>query len=70
MFVTGGIMENLETLKALLKSHDWFYFYSDDQRVWSNGDDNEKRIKALLKETGQDGKDLYNEMKPSTFDKV
>lgn len=63
-------MEKLEMLRTLLKNQDWFYFYSDDQRVWSNGNDNEKKIKDLLKETGQDGKDLYNDMKPSTFDKV
>lgn len=27
----------IERIKALMKNHDWFFDYSDDQRDWRNG---------------------------------
>lgn len=34
----------------LLQSHDWFYNYSDDHRVWRAGEEQYKKIMALAKE--------------------
>lgn len=31
--------------------HDWFYQYSDDHRVWRNGQDNYDRLVEISKES-------------------
>jgi hypothetical protein len=30
-------METIQRLEELMKSHDWFYDYSDDHRIWERG---------------------------------
>ena len=43
----------------MLQKHDWFYYYSDDSRVWNRGqlaDDEIVRVSKLSK----DHTDLYN----------
>ena len=46
-------------LETLLKSHDWFYFYSDDSRSYRKGDEEHSKIKRLVDFIGKDGKKLY-----------
>lgn len=31
------LTQDLELLESLLKSHDWYYMYSDDHSVWKRG---------------------------------
>jgi hypothetical protein len=35
----------------ILNGHDWYYNYSDDQRVWRAGCDAQKRIEGIAKES-------------------
>ena len=37
---------DLTKLEALLRSHDWFYDYSDDHSVWSRGQRENDAINA------------------------
>jgi hypothetical protein len=54
-------------LRLLIKSHDWYYDYSDDQNAWARGNDNEKRILRLVKELDSYGIDVYNQLAPEGF---
>ena len=36
--------ENLVNLDQLLKSHDWYYDYSDDYSAWTRGRDDRNAI--------------------------
>ncbi len=36
---------DLNTLERLLKSHDWYYEYSDDHKVWQRGRDQRDEIR-------------------------
>ena len=40
----------METLKQLLKQHDWFFEFADDRVHWAKGHDERKVILALIKE--------------------
>jgi hypothetical protein len=71
----GGIYEEemqLTELKEMLKSHDWYYSYSDDQRYYKRGMVERERIEAEIERLTAEGFRaeacaLYNEMKPSDF---
>lgn len=59
----------LDDLKAKLKSHDWFYMMSDDNRSYSSGRAKEQEIKSLIDALdklgyGKEAKDLYNSVEP------
>jgi len=41
-------MNKFEELYELLKSHDWYYMYSDDMRVYRKGRDSMKRIEQMV----------------------
>jgi len=43
-----------------LVTHDWFYDYSDDHRVWTQGQNNNERIRKLSSENN-DFFVMYNE---------
>lgn len=45
-------MENVteEQFKQLLEEHDWYYGFSDDQRIWERGERTLRRIKQLMKD--------------------
>lgn len=43
-----------------LNSHDWYYMYSDDHRVWSAGERDRKRLQELSKQI-EGGQKLYEE---------
>jgi hypothetical protein len=46
-------------LETLLKSFDWFYFYSDDSRSYRKGDEEQSKIRRLVDFIGKDGMKLY-----------
>ena len=39
---------DLNTLEKLLKTHDWYYEYSDDHRVWQRGRDQRDEIRRQM----------------------
>ena len=41
--------ESLAILEKLLKSHDWYYDYSDDYNAWCRGRDERNTINAEQK---------------------
>ena len=41
----------LNEFYTVLANHDWYYQYSDDHRVWRNGQSNFDRIRMLSKES-------------------
>jgi hypothetical protein len=59
--------DKVALLKHLIDTHDWYYAFSDDHRVWSAGEAASKRISQLLeelKETNPEVKQYYEEKKP------
>ena len=59
----------LDQLEAKLKSHDWFYMMSDDNRAYQNGSAQQSDIRSIIKDLeglgyGEDAKDLYNQYAP------
>lgn len=58
--LTGTQLRNkLRELDKLLKSHDFWYTYSDDSRTYKKGKESQERIEKLVKEIGPDGKKAY-----------
>jgi glycerol-3-phosphate O-acyltransferase len=56
--------EAREYYKHILNSHDRYYQYSDDHRVWSRGQAEADAIRSaerLMKERGIDVTDIYSE---------
>ena len=55
-------MMNREDYIKLLECHDWYYFMSDDFRVWERG---QKNLDKLLQIGSQDPelRELFNEYK-------
>lgn len=54
-------------LEERLKSHDWYYYQSDDQRIFLSGEKSFNRINELVFQLGDLGKDLYNKFCPKEF---
>lgn len=60
--------EELEAFKQKLERHDWFFYFSDDSRVYNAG---EATSKALVNETKNgpiEFKKAYNEAHKKRFD--
>jgi hypothetical protein len=60
--------EELEAFKKKLESHDWFYYFSDDFRVFNAG---KRASNALVNETKNgpiEFKAAYNEAHKKRFD--
>ncbi len=51
---------NLADFKTKLDRHDWYYYFSDDHRVWCAGEAASKEIIELAK-SSDDFKRAYNE---------
>jgi hypothetical protein len=56
-------------LEQKLKSHDWYYYMSDDNRAYSKGSAQQSEIRKIIKDLesmgqGQEAKDLYNKYAP------
>lgn len=50
---------DINTLEQMLKSHDWYYRYSDDYKVCKQGEEHHKKIMELVKRLGREGKKVY-----------
>ena len=48
-------------LEKALKSHDWWYSFSDDQRSWKKGKKESEDIRKLVDLIGDDGMSLYKQ---------
>ena len=63
-------MENyLDKLEKQLKSHDWYYAYSEDSRVYKNGADEREEIHLEMEYLGKIGKkdeadELFDKYQP------
>lgn len=60
----------LEELEAALKSHDWYYNYSDDYGAWQKGSTESKAISKLMQQLladgfGDEAAELYNNLSPN-----
>lgn len=63
----------LEVLEQKCQSHDWFYNYSDDHRVWQRGKDERHVIDELLKKLFAEGFEdqaieVFNTNSPDMFE--
>ena len=50
---------SLSELYEKLVRFDWWYDYSDDHRVWTNGVSNEKELERLAESLGESGKEMF-----------
>jgi len=53
--------DTLNRYKADLSNHDWYYHFSDDNRVYFAGQKNSERLYKLAEENGIAFKIAYNE---------
>lgn len=51
----------LNQYKTALSNHDWYYSWSDDNRVYFAGEKNLDRLRKLAEENGKAFKIAYNE---------
>ena len=49
-------MTTLNEFYDILNSHDWYFNYSDDHRVWTRGNRALNRIRHIAAESGQHNK--------------
>ncbi len=59
----------LDQLKDLCAAHDWYYSFSDDQRVWKKGNDQINLIRECMlslqeQGMGKQAKQIYENWKP------
>jgi hypothetical protein len=59
----------LDMLKDKLKTHDWYYYMSDDNRAYTRGSAQQTELRSIIKDLegmgyGKEAKDLYNEFAP------
>jgi hypothetical protein len=59
----------MNELIDLLKTHDWYYSWSDDHSVYQKGEKVQQRINSLVKSLGAEGKALYNKYAPKDLQK-
>ena len=62
----------LEKYEQLLRTHDWFYMYSDDSRYYDRGKKESMALRLALTELENQGlyeeaKELFNEISPDGF---
>ena len=53
--------KKMDELELLLKSHDWFFIFSDDSRSYRKGQEQQSKIKRLVDFIGKDGLQLYRQ---------
>ena len=70
-FIRKSLMKEdnnlLSQLESALKSHDWYYMMSDDNRVYKEGSQEARNIKDLVSKTGEEGMALYKKYKEENF---
>lgn len=59
---------NITEYKEMLSRHDWFYYFSDDHRVWLAGEKSSKEIISVAQNNGDDFKRAYNDAHKKHFD--
>ena len=55
-----------ENYRKLLKSHDWYYDYSDDHSVWKRGVASRDKINAIRREIDPSG-EIWNAIAPENY---
>ena len=53
--------QKLQEYKKKLEAHDWYYSWSDDNRVWRSGETNLKHLMEIAEAGGSLYKILFNE---------
>ena len=53
------LSKKMRELDSLLKSHDYYFMFSDDSRSYKRGQDSQDKIEKLAHEIGPDGVKLY-----------
>ena len=66
----GQVSAMMNELESLLKGFDWYYYMSDDPRVYRSGSAYDDKVSSLVKQLtdlgyGDDAKKLYNQYAPS-----
>ena len=51
----------IEKLQRLLETHDFYYVYSDDGRVYDKGKASQDKIDALIEDIESIGKKMYQQ---------
>ena len=59
-----------QELENLLKNHDWYHAWSDDNRVYKAGREVQDQINSLVNQLGPEGKILYNRYAPSDMQRL
>ncbi len=52
---------NIAEYKIALSNHDWYYYFSDDHRVWSRGEAVNKNLFNIAKDGDAEFQAAYNE---------
>ena len=53
---------NIEDYRKRLSCHDWYYYFSDDHRVFCSGETEQKELRRLATEGSDEMKAAYNEI--------
>ena len=61
-------MTEMDTFVKALKSHDWYYDYSDDHSVWKQGEAERAQLRMMYRafDAGL-ARNVWNEHAPDTF---
>lgn len=65
---TGEEIAKLDDYKQQLERHDWFFYFSDDHRVYTGGENESNRILNLAKNGPIEFKKAYNDAHKRRFD--
>lgn len=52
---------SLDEFKQRLKGHDWFYYMSDDHRVWQSGEQDAGEILGIARSGSHEFRKAYNQ---------
>lgn len=55
------MMIDIQTYRENLRRHDWFFYMSDDHRVWSTGDERSKEMLGIAVNGTDEHRRAYNE---------
>jgi hypothetical protein len=59
--------EELQAFYDRLERHDWFYHYSDDNKVYNAGREADSKLKEYAREKGSDFKNLMTDYQNYLF---
>ena len=52
---------DIEELHNILESHDFYYVYSEDGKIYDKGKASQDKIDALIEKIGSEGRKLYQQ---------